>query len=120
MNRFQVIINKESTDLNVIKNISGTTAELGTYYKDQLIQAEKAQTDILYFENIEFDTVPSTNFQNITMIERTIMNFLLEHNFPKKVCILCDDEEKAKLYKVVYNFYFPGIKAERLDDDSWD
>ena len=120
MNRLDVILKTEAMTSNIIKNITGTTAELAAYYKECLIQAESEEIETLYFESIEFDPTPSTNFQSIAMIERTIMAFLGEHSFPKKVVVACTNDEQAKLYKVVYNFYFPGIKADRLDDDSWD
>ena len=48
------------------------------------------------------------------------MDFFRDNAYPKKVQIVCDTADVAELYKVVYNFYYPGSKAERLDDDKWD
>lgn len=120
MKRFEIITKTGENYGDIIKNIDGNTAALGAYYNDQLIAAEQNHTEILYFENIPFAELPSSNFQNITMIERTIMNFLREHDLPKKVCILCDNSDTARLYKVVYNLYYSETKADRFEDDTWD
>ena len=51
---------------------------------------------------------------------RTMLTFMDTHPYPEQIRIVCDSEETARLYKVIYNFWFAEEKAERMDDDSWD
>ena len=120
MLRLNVIERKENETINCIKHPTNNALELADFYKDKLIEASGANTDVLSFENIIFVEKPSENFQNIYILEKCIMDYLREHEFPKKVQIICENHKIAELYKVVYNFYYPGSKAERLDDDNWD
>ena len=120
MLRLNVIERNGSKNINFIKNPTNNALELADFYKEKMAEASKANTDILSFESIAFVEKTSDNFQNIHILEKCIMDYLREHEFPKKVQILCDSHEVAELYKVVYNFYYPGSKAERLDDESWD
>ena len=53
-------------------------------------------------------------------IEQAILDHLKEHDYPKEVRIVCDNEDVAKEYRVVYNFWFAESKAARLNDGTWD
>lgn len=120
MIRLEVIEKKDNTVENVIANpVSGGVA-LADFYKEEMAKAAEENAEILCFENIPFVEKNSDNFQNIYILEKAIMDFLRTSEYPKKVRIVCEDRDKAELYKVVYNFYYPSIKAERLDDDRWD
>lgn len=103
----------------LIQNPSSNALALAAFYKDKLNEAAASQTELLYFEGIAFEEKKSTNFQNINIIEKSIMDFLYENEFPKKVCIVCDSAEKTELYKVVYNFYYPETEDDRLEDSLW-
>lgn len=120
MNRFEVIENSENTAENIIANPISPGLSLADFYREKMEEAAKTQTERLCFESIDFADKKSDNFQNIYILEKCIMDFLRENSFPQKIRIVCDTKEKAELYKVVYNFYYPGSKAERLDDDKWD
>lgn len=113
------IITADSDSTNIIANPSNNALELAAFYKEKMAEAAADKTDILYFEGIEFEAKRSTNFQNINILEKCIMDFLYENDFPKKVCIVCDSAEKAELYKVVYNFYYPETEDEKLDNEGW-
>ncbi len=118
MLRLNVIEKNENIDF--IKNPTNNALELADFYKGKLSEAFEANADMLNFENITFVEKNSENFQNIYILEKCIMDYLREHEFPKKVQIICENNKVAELYKVVYNFYYPGSKAERLDDENWD
>ena len=60
------------------------------------------------------------NFSLIGDILRGILYFTGMHEYPQTVRIICDSEETARLYKVVFNFWFAEEKNDRLEDDSWD
>lgn len=120
MPRLEVTVRNENSFDNIIPNTSSDPRALADQYRTALTQAEQSKAEILSFESIPFVERKSTNFQNILILERCIMEFLREHDFPTKVRILCESREVAELYKVVYNFYFPATKADRLDDDKWD
>lgn len=120
MIRLNVIEQKESSPIDCIQNPTGNVLELTDFYKAKMAEATEAKAEILNFESIPFTEKKSDNFQNIYIIEKCIMDYVRDQEFPRKVQIVCDSSEAAELYKVVYNFYYPGSKAERLDDESWD
>ncbi len=120
MLRLNVIEKKGNESIDFIKNPTINALKLADYYRRKLAEASDTDTEVLTFESITFVEKNSKNFQNIYILEKCIMDYLREHEFPKKVQIACDDNKIAELYKVVYNFYYPGSKAERLDDESWD
>ncbi|MEE1087129.1 MAG: hypothetical protein U0L05_08225 [Schaedlerella sp.] len=117
MIRLEVITAEKNN--NMIFNPVGTTLELADFYRQKMAEAADAHQDILYLDGIPFEEKRSMNFQNIGILEKCIMDYLQDHEFPKKVCIICDSDEKTELYKVVYNFYYPEIEDDKLDDDRW-
>lgn len=119
MLRFDVITTDDKP-ANLISNPSKNALELAEFYKKEMKNASDSQIELLYFESIAFEEKRSVNFQNINILEKCMMDFLYEHEFPQKVCIVCDTLEKAELYKVVYNFSYPEMEEEKLDDDKWD
>ncbi|MGN0157850.1 MAG: hypothetical protein ACI39W_01710 [Brotaphodocola sp.] len=120
MIRLEVIEKSKNTEPDVISNPLPAGLALADFYKEKLTEAAAAQAEILCFDAIPFEEKVSVNFQNIHILEKCIMDFFREHQYPKRVRIVCDTADVAELYKVVYNFYYPGSKAERLDDDKWD
>lgn len=120
MLRLNVIEKKENESIDFIKNPTNNALELADFYQYKLAESSEKKEEVLNFENITFVEKTSDNFQNIHILEKCIMDYLREHEFPKKVQIICEDNKVAELYKVVYNFYYPGSKAERLDDENWD
>lgn len=120
MLRLNVIEKKENENIDFIKNPTNNALELADFYKTKMAEAFDTNANVLNFESIAFVEKNSENFQNIYILEKCIMDYLRKHDFPKKVQIVCSDPKVAELYKVVYNFYYPGSKAERLDDENWD
>jgi len=120
MPRLEVIERSEAVNAPIIPNTTTDPRALAAQYQEALDAAAINEAALVCFENIPFEEKTSTNFQNILILERCIMEFFRSHEFPKKVQIICDTREKAELYKVVYNFYYPATKADRLDDEKWD
>lgn len=120
MIRFNVIEKTETNALEIIQNPEGNALALADFYRSKLAEAAAAHAELICFENIPFSEKNSDNFQNIYILEKCIMDTLRNQKFPNKVQIVCEDAKTAELYKVVYNFYYPGSKADRLEDESWD
>lgn len=120
MIRLEVIEKTAENAGSAIANPVPAGPQLAEFYAETLTKAAADHTDLLCFDSIPFVEKVSINFQNIHILEKCIMDFLRTSEYPKQVQILCDTAKTAELYKVVYNFYYPGSKAERLDDDKWD
>ncbi len=45
---------------------------------------------------------------------RAIMDFLRDHDTPRRVRVVCHMEEAARVWRQTYNFWFAGTKADRL------
>ncbi len=120
MNRFYVIEEEKKNIPNMIQNPVSDPHLLADYYQKALTAAADQETETIYFEEIPFAEKKSSNFQNILILERCIMDFLRNHEYPKQVCMVCGSRETAELYKVVYNFYYSSSKEDRLEDDRWD
>ena len=95
-------------------------ADIRTYYFSKLEEAGAAKTERLDFQSASPGEKASDNFALYGEIERAILDYLKEHDYPKEVRIVCDDEDVAKEYRVVYNFWFAETKAARLNDGTWD
>jgi len=78
------------------------------------------QVSVASFQSVVPSEKQSDNFSIIGDIMRAMLTFMDTHTYPEKIRIVCDSEETARLYKVIYNFWFAEEKAERMDDDSWD
>ncbi len=120
MIRLEIVEKNKHSEEPVIANPLPGGLALAEFYKEKLNEAFEEKTELLCFDSIPFSDKTSTNFQNINILERCVMDFFKDHEYPKKVRIVCDNEKVAELYKVVYNFYYPGTKAERLEDENWD
>ena len=98
----------------------GTAEEYNTYYTELLTQASEAQTELLLLRSIHPGEKTSETFARINLAERPVVNFLSGHAYPERVRFVCEDEETARLYKVVYNMFYAETKAARQPDDHWD
>ncbi len=46
---------------------------------------------------------------------RAIMDFLRQHDLPEQVRMVCHTSEAANIYRQVWNMWFAGTKAERME-----
>ena len=94
--------------------------DLEAHYTKILQEACNNQTGTLYLQGLPLLEKNSDNFQAMGNMERAIVTFLNNHEYPKQVEIITDSEEAATMYRVVYNFWFATEKAVRMEDSSWD
>lgn len=94
--------------------------DIRSHYLTQLEEAGAAKAERLDFQSAPPGEKTSDNFALYGEIEQAILDYLKEHDFPKEVRIVCDNEDVAKEYRVVYNFWFAESKAARLNDGTWD
>jgi len=52
--------------------------------------------------------------QAATVSLRAIMDFLQDHDMPRRVRVVCHTEDAAKIWRQTYNFWFAETKADRL------
>ena len=90
------------------------------YYTGILEKACTEKKELISLKGLSLNDRPSTDFQYMGIMEQTIMSFLQNNEFPRNVQIICDSEECATRYKVVYNFYYATDKTSRMADKSWD
>jgi len=90
------------------------------YYLEQLKKISESKQETADFRTIIPSERQSANFQSMSIIERAIVDHLTANEFPAKVRIVCEDEDTARLYKVVYNYFFADTKLDRLEDSNWD
>lgn len=81
---------------------------------------DEEKREIMELLSPEISAVNSKNFQVIGMLYKVIHAFQNEHEYPRQVKILCGDDETARMCRVVYNFYIPRTKEERMADSGWD
>ena len=48
------------------------------------------------------------------MALKTIMDFLADHELPRRVRMVCHAESAAAVYRQTYNMLYAGDKGERL------
>ena len=85
-----------------------------------LEHCEEAKEEITELPAMAISAVNSKNFQVIEMLYKVVRAFQREHEYPKQVKIVCPDDESARIYRVVYNFYIPRTKEDRKADKGWD
>lgn len=90
------------------------------YVAGKLSEAEAAGIRTVCMQSIPMAEEASDNFAAIGWIEQAIKEFQAEHDLPEIVRIVCDSDETAMQYKVVYNMFYADSKAMRLQDDRWD
>ena len=113
------------TDVNVSTNgnideLSLMVPELVEKWKSELLTCCNEKRDIFEYPAMKISKTNSKNFQVIGMLYNVVRAFQKEHSCPEQVKILCPDDETAKIYRVVYNFYIPRTKDDRMADSSWD
>ena len=70
-------------------------------------------------ESVDFPSI-STGVYGYPMAQaasvalKAIMDFLREHDRPRRVRMVCHTEEAAEIYRQTYNMWYAGKKADRL------
>ena len=95
-----------------------TPLQIGAWYNTFLESAE--DKTVIRVPALPLAEKISDNFSAYTQVERTILTYLREHEETEEVTIVCPDEETVTFGMVVYNYWFPGEKSERLNNGKWD
>lgn len=93
---------------------SGEAEKLASCYRSCLQLA--AQNGI---QSVDFPCISTGVFgypavQAATVSLRAIMDFLHDHDTPRRVRVVCHTEDAAKVWRQTYNFWFAETKADRL------
>ena len=93
---------------------AGEAAILASCYRSCLARAEEMQLESLAFSSISTGVFGYPVFAAATVAEKAIMEFLREHDFPRRVSMICHREETAQVYRQVYNLWYAGEKSQRM------
>ena len=85
-----------------------STIEAHLDHLDKVLEEKNAEkAEVLCLRSIIPLDDPSDNFSLIGDVFRSIVYFASMHEYPEKICIMCDSEETEELYEEVYDFWFP-------------
>lgn len=93
---------------------NGEAALLASCYQSCLALAEAEGIESVDFPSISTGVYSYPMAQAAAVALRAIMNFLAEHELPRRVRMICHTEAAAKVYRQTYNMWFAGEKGERL------
>ncbi|MDO4566377.1 MAG: hypothetical protein Q4B42_03500 [Oscillospiraceae bacterium] len=111
--------------------ILGKAVPLGDGQNKELLpfaEAMRACLELVREKEIEtaaFASFPTAEygsrlFSVLGAVWRPIMDLKREQGLPKRTLIVCQNEEIARHYRVVYNYWYAIDKSDRLDDPGWD
>ena len=92
----------------------GEAALLASCYRSCLLLAESHGVESVDFPSISTGVYGYPMAQAAAVALRAIMDFLREHDLPRRVRMVCHTEEAARVYRQTYNMLYAGEKAERL------
>lgn len=122
MNRFDVMVNN-GTSYEAAADLpenSKTRDDFAAYLEKCLANAELEKTKEAHFKAVEQMEQRSDNFQNISVQEGAIIDYLNRHEYPEIIRVVCPTDDLATLYQMTYNFYYATEKGDRLGLEKWD
>ena len=94
---------------------TGTDEELlASCYRSCLTLAEAHGIESVDFPSISTGVYGYPLAQAACVALKAIMDFLAEHELPRRVRMVCHTEGTAKVYRQTYNMWYAGDKSERL------
>ena len=93
---------------------NGEAALLASCYRSCLELAEAHGIESVDFPSISTGVYGYPMVQAAGVALKAIMDFLREHDLPRRVRMVCHTEEAAQIYRQTYNMWYAGSKAERL------
>ena len=93
---------------------NGEAALLASCYRSCLELAEAHGIESVDFPSISTGVYGYPMAQAAGVALKAIMDFLREHDLPRRVRMVCHTEEAAQIYRQTYNMWYAGSKAERL------
>ena len=93
---------------------AGEAALLASCYRSCLMLAEERGIESVDFPSISTGVYGYPMAQAASVALKAIMDFLREHDRPRRVRMVCHTEEAAEIYRQTYNLWYAGKKADRL------
>lgn len=92
----------------------GEAALLASCYRSCLTLAEEHGIETVDFSSISTGVYGYPLNQAAPVALKAIMDFLAEHELPRRVRMVCHTEAAARVYRQTYNMWYAGEKSERL------
>ncbi len=92
----------------------GEAAALASCYRSCLLLAESHGIESVDFPSISTGVYGYPMAQAASVALKAVMDFLREHELPRRVRMVCHTEEAAEIYRQTYNMLYAGEKSERL------
>ena len=92
----------------------GDRGLLASCYRSCLTLAEAHGIESVDFPSISTGVYGYPLAQAACVALKAIMDFLAEHELPRRVRMVCHTEGTAKVYRQTYNMWYAGDKSERL------
>ena len=93
---------------------AGEAALLASCYRSCLSLAEEHGIETVDFPSISTGVYGYPMAQAASVALKAIMEFLREHELPRRVRMVCHTEAAAEIYRQTYNMWYAGDKTERL------
>ena len=93
---------------------AGEAALLASCYRSCLLLAEAQGIETVDFPSISTGVYGYPMAQAAGVALKAIMDFLREHELPRRVRMVCHTEAAAEIYRQTDNMWYAGEKAERL------
>lgn len=93
---------------------AGEAALLASCYRSCLTLAEEHGIETVDFPSISTGVYGYPMAQAASVALKAIMDFLREHELPRRVRMVCHTEAAAEVYRQTYNMWYAGEKSERL------
>lgn len=92
----------------------GEAALLASCYRSCLTLAEERGIETVDFPSISTGIYGYPLNQAAPVALKAIMDFLAEHDLPRRVRMVCHTEDAARAYRQAYNMWYAGEKSQRL------
>ena len=93
---------------------AGEAAALASCYRSCLSLAEEHGIETVDFPSISTGVYGYPMAQAASVALKAIMDFLRDHDLPRRVRMVCHTEAAAEVYRQTYNMLYAGDKTERL------
>ncbi|MCI9331477.1 MAG: O-acetyl-ADP-ribose deacetylase [Oscillibacter sp.] len=93
---------------------TGEAVALASCYRSCLELAERQGIETVDFPSISTGVYGYPMAQAASVALKAIMDFLREHELPRRVRMVCHTEAAAEIYRQTYNMWYAGEKSERL------
>ena len=89
-------------------------ALLASCYRSCLLLAEEHGIETVDFPSISTGVYGYPMAQAASVALKAIMDFLRDHELPRRVRMVCHTERAAEVYRQTYNMLYAGEKTDRL------